>query len=760
MIFLKKVTLLRHQKLCTKRTLQKNLAAFRLLGGLCILNGNSTAQFVRTSLCLGIVIVGTSCNKTAKMNLILNKNASNQPVASKKKHTTLLHGDTLIDNYFWLRERENPEVIAYLNAENAYKDSVMAPLKPLREELFNEIKARVKEEDESVPYKEGAYYYYTRYEKGGEYPIYCRKKGTLKAQEEIMLNGNELGKGKSYFNIGGMEVSDNDEILAFGVDTVSRRNYTVKFKNLKTGQLYKDQIKNTEGGSYAWAADNKTFFYIKRDQQTLLGYQVWRHELGTSLKNDVLVYEEKDNQYYMGLYRGKSKKYIINASDHNGVATEYRILDASKPHDPMQVFLARKDGHEYSIDHYKDKFYVRTNLNGATNFKLMEVPENQSNDTSKWKEVIPHRQEVYLDGFDIFKNYLVVQERKDALLHLRIIEQVSKKEHFVDFGEPAYDAGIGYNPEFNTDVLRFNYTSLTTPSSTFDYHMPSKEKTLMKEQEIPGGYDKSNYVTERLWATARDGVKVPISIVYKKGFKKNGKGPLLQYAYGSYGYSSDPYFSFARLSLLDRGFAFAIAHIRGGQEMGREWYENGKMDKKLNTFYDFIDCSKFLIEQKYTSPEHLYANGGSAGGLLMGAVANMAPELYHGIVAAVPFVDVVNTMLDETIPLTTGEWLEWGNPKIKTEYEYIKKYSPYDNVTTQHYPNMLVTTGLHDSQVQYWEPAKWVAKLRELKTDKNILLMDTNMEAGHGGASGRFRSLADIARDYAFILALEAENNQ
>lgn len=696
-----------------------------------------------------------SCKETTQKTKRMDSNVMSAPVAKIIPHQTILHGDTIVDNYFWLRNREDKEVIDYLNAENKYKDSVMAPTKAFQETLFNEIKGRIKEDDESVPYKDGNYYYYSKYEKGGEYPIFCRKKGDLNAPEEIILNGNTMGKGKAYFSVGGLEMADNEEILAYGVDTVSRRNYTLKFKNLATGKDYKDQIKNTEGGSYAWSSDNKTIFYIKRDQTTLLGYQVWRHELGTENKADVKVYEEKDNQFYMGLYRGKSKKYIINVSDHNGVATEYRILNDNDPKGDFKVFLARKDGHEYGIEHYEDKFYVRTNMGGATNFKLMEVPENETNNTLAWKELIGHRKDVFLDGLEVFKNHLVLQERKDALLHIRIIDQNTKKEHYLNFGETAYDAGIGQNPEFNTDKLRYNYTSLTTPSSTFDYDMESKEAKLMKEQEVPGGYDKTQYVTDRLWATARDGVKVPISIVYKKGFVKNGAGPLLNYSYGSYGASTDPYFSVARLSLLDRGFAFAISHIRGGQEMGRNWYEDGKMGKKMNTFYDFIDCSDFLIKEKYTSAKHLYANGGSAGGLLMGAVINLKPEIFNGVVAAVPFVDVINTMLDETIPLTTGEWLEWGNPKIKTEYEYMKKYSPYDNVEKKAYPNMLVTTGLHDSQVQYWEPAKWVAKLRAMKTDKNILLLDTNMEAGHGGASGRFRRIHEVARDYAFILSLE-----
>lgn len=688
----------------------------------------------------------------------MNPDVTVAPIAKIIPHQTILHGDTLIDNYFWLRNKENKEVIDYLNAENAYKDSVMAPTKALQEKLFNEIKGRIKEDDQSVPYKEGNYYYYSRFEKGGEYPIYCRKKGSLSAKEEILLDGNILGKGKSYFNIGGLEIADNEQIMAFAIDTVSRNNYTLKFKNLQTGEILKDQIKNTEAGNYAWTADNKSIFYIKRDQTTLLGYQVWRHALGTDVKADKLIYEEKDNQFYMGLYRSKSKKYIINLSSHNGISTEYRIMDAGNPSVNFNVFLARKDGHEYNIDHFENKFYVRTNMGGATNFKLMEVTENETNNPLAWTEVIPHREDVYLDGLEVFKKHLVIQERKEALLQIRVIDQATKKEHYLNFGETAYDAGIGNNPDFNTETLRYNYTSMTTPNSTFDYNMESKEAKLMKEQEIPGGYDKSQYVTERHWAQARDGVKVPISIVYKKGFVKNGTAPLLQYAYGSYGSSTDPYFSSARISLLNRGFAFAIAHIRGGQEMGRNWYEDGKMGKKMNTFYDFIDCSEYLIKERYTSAKHLYANGGSAGGLLMGAVANLKPEIYHGIVAAVPFVDVINTMLDETIPLTTGEWLEWGNPKIKAEYEYIKKYSPYDNVEKKAYPNLLITTGLHDSQVQYWEPAKWIAKLRAMKTDKNILIMDCNMDAGHGGASGRFRSIKETARNYAFILNLEGVN--
>ncbi|MDI9861015.1 S9 family peptidase [Flectobacillus roseus] len=676
------------------------------------------------------------------------------PKAPIKPYPMTIHEDTRVDNYYWLNDRENPEVITYLEAENAYTETVMSPTKAFQEELFEEMKGRIKEQDESVPYRDGEYYYYSKYIEGGEYPLYCRKKHSMDADEEVLLDGNALAEGHDYFSIGGYDISDNDQILAYSIDTISRRNYTLYFKNLQTGELYTETIENTEGGAYAWAADNQTIFYLQRDPQTLLASKVYRHKLGTSVSEDVLVYTEEDPQFYMGLGRMKSKKYIVSVSDHNGVSTEYRLLEASNPDGEFKAFYPRQHGLQYSIEHFEDKFYIRTNAGDATNFKLMEVPENESYNIENWKEVIAHREDTYLEGIDVFRRHLVLTERSHALIHLRVIDQSTQKEHYLNFGEPAYDAGVGYNPNFDTDLLRFHYTSLTTPSSVFDYNMDTQEKTLMKEQEVLGVFNKEDYQTERLFATARDGVQVPISIVYKKGFKKDGSQPLLQYAYGSYGYSIDPYFSAARLSLLDRGFAFAIAHIRGGQEMGRPWYENGKMLQKKNTFFDFIDVSEYLIQEKWTSKDKLFANGGSAGGLLMGAIINYRPDLYKGILAAVPFVDVVTTMLDETIPLTTGEWEEWGNPKEKVYYDYMKSYSPYDNVVAQDYPNMLVTTGLHDSQVQYWEPAKWVAKLRELKTDNNILLMHCDMSTGHGGASGRFQRFKEVARDYAFVLSL------
>ena len=676
------------------------------------------------------------------------------PTVKIKPKEMLIHDHLRIDNYYWLNERENPEVLDYLKAENGYVEKVMEPVKAFEESLFQEMKGRIQEKDKSVPVKDGNYFYYARFIEGGEYPIYCRKKESLMATEEILLDGNKLGKGKAYFSVGGYEISDDETIMAYGTDTVSRRNYTVRFKDLKTGKLYKEQIKNTEGGSYAWAADNQTFFYIIRDQKTLLGYQVWRHVLGTDVKSDVLIYEEKDNQYYMGLFRMKSKKYIAIGCDHNGVASEYRLLDASKPLGEFKVFCARERGHEYNIEHFQNKFYIRTNKDHAINFKLMEVKESQMMDKSQWKEVIGHRRDVYLESMEAFINHLVIQERKQGLIQLRIINQTTKEEHYVSFEDPAYDAYIGMNPDFNTNELRYIYTSLTTPGSTFDYNMDTQLKDLKKQQVVLGGFDKNNYVSERVFAKVRDSTEVPISIVYKKGTKLDGKAPLLQYAYGSYGSSTDATFSSVRLSLLDRGFVYAIAHIRGGQEMGREWYDNGKMFQKKNTFYDFIDCSDYLIANKYCSPNKIFALGGSAGGLLMGAIINLRPELYRGVVAAVPFVDVVTTMLDESIPLTTGEFEEWGNPKNKDSYEYMLSYSPYDNVEQKAYPHMLVTTGLHDSQVQYFEPAKWVAKLRTMKTDKNLLLMHVNMDAGHGGASGRFASLKLIAKEYTFILDL------
>lgn len=684
---------------------------------------------------------------------ILSDKLAPAPRAAQIPHEIITHGHTRTDKYYWLKERENPEVIAYLNAENDYLEKVMAPVKGLREELFNEMKGRIREDDESVPYKDGNYLYYTRFVTGGEYPVYCRKKVGSET-EEVMLDGNEMAAGSAYFHVGGMEVSDNGRLLIFALDTVGRRNYTLKVKDLETGGVLPDEILNTEGGNYAWAADNQTLYYVSKDQQTLLGNKVYRHVLGTDPAEDVLVYEETDNQYYMGIFRMKSRKYIAIASEHIGVASEFQLIDAADSGAWPVTFLERGNRHEYAVEHFEDRFYIRTNRNGAENFQLMEVPETDAHDPSKWKVTIPHREDVFLEGLEVFKDFLVVQERKEGLIQLRIMDQRSGEEHYLDFGEPAYTAFISINPEFDTHLLRFGYTSLTTPRSTYDYNMQTREKILLKEQEVLGGFDKTNYRSERIFVTARDGARIPVSLVYHKDTPVNGTAPLLQYAYGSYGATMDAAFSPSRLSLLDRGFVYAIAHIRGGLEMGRHWYEEGRMFRKKNTFHDFIDCSEALIRLQYAAKDKLFAMGGSAGGLLMGAVMNDSPQLYRGVVAAVPFVDVVTTMLDESIPLTTGEFEEWGNPKDKDAYEYMLSYSPYDNVAEKEYPNTLVTTGLHDSQVQYWEPAKWVARLRELKKDDHLLLLHTDMTSGHGGASGRFASLKTLALEYAFLLDL------
>ncbi len=680
------------------------------------------------------------------------------PTTEKKPYEMVAHGDKRIDNYYWMNDffKKGPDstkVVDYLKAENAYVDTMMSGAKEFRKKLYDELKGRIKEKDESVPYKDNGYWYYTRVEEGKNYAVYCRKKETLDAPEEIIHNANQVGEGKPYYSVAGLEISDNNEMMAIGEDEISRRLYNLRFKNLKTGQYSPETIPNTEGGSYAWASDNKTVFYIKKDLTTLLGFQVWRHEVGTDPKNDVKVYEEKDNRHYIAVSRTKSKKYIIIYSELSEQQSEHRFLDAADPRGEFRVFHPRTMGLVYDVDHYNDKFYIRTNLD-ATNFRLMETPLDKTS-KENWKEVIPNRKDVYLAGFTLFKDHMVVSELKEGLLNLRVINQKDKAEHYLQFDEPAYLSSIGQNADFNTNILRFNYQSMITPGSVYDYNMDTKTKELKKQNEVVGGYNKEDYVTERTFATARDGKRVPVSIVYKKGTKKDGSHPLLLTGYGSYGATSYATFSSNRLSLLNRDFIVAIAHIRGGQEMGREWYEDGKMMKKINTFNDFIDVAEFLIKEKYTSKGHVYAQGGSAGGLLMGAIANMRPDLWNGIVAQVPYVDVITTMSDPGIPLTTGEYLEWGNPAIKEEYFYMKSYSPYDNVEAKAYPNMLVTTGLHDSQVQYFEPAKWVAKLREMKTDNNILLFKTNMEAGHGGASGRFRALEDVALIYAFLFSLE-----
>lgn len=679
------------------------------------------------------------------------------PVAAMKEHQRTIHGDTVADHYYWMidyfkKGPDSTEVVNYLKEENAYLDTMMSGSKTFREKLYEEMKGRIKEKDESVPVFKNGYFYYIRTEEGKQYYKYCRKKGSLEAAEEVLLDVDELAKAHPYYAATGFNVSEDNKLLAFGVDTVSRRQYTIYIKNLATGELLKEAIKGTTGGS-AWANDNNTLFYTLNNPATLLTEKIKRHKLNTGEAQDVTVYEEKDPANYIGVEKTKSGKFIFIASQAT-LSTEMRFIKADEPDTEFTVFQPRMKEVLYDVKDLGDQFYIVTNLN-AQNFRLMKCPLNKT-DTGAWKEVIPHRADVLIEDLDVFKDYLVVTERKDGLVQLRINNIASGQEHYIDFGEPAYSAATGANPEFNTSILRYTYTSLVTPNSTYDYSMRTKEKKLMKQQEVLGGYIATDYVTERLYAAAKDGVKIPVSIVYKKGLVKDGKAPLLLYGYGSYGNSMNAAFNSNRLSLLNRGFVFAIAHIRGGEEMGRQWYEEGKLMKKKNTFTDFIDCAAFLIAEKFTSSAHLYAQGGSAGGLLMGAVVNMAPALWNGIIAQVPFVDVVNTMLDASIPLTTNEYDEWGNPEKSTEaYAYMKSYSPYENVEKKDYPNMLVTTGLHDSQVQYFEPAKWVAKLRIMKTDNNVLLLHTNMDFGHGGASGRFDYLKDIALEYAFLFKLE-----
>jgi oligopeptidase B len=676
------------------------------------------------------------------------------PVAAKKPKTLTIHNDTRQDPYYWLNERENPEVLEYLAAENTYLDTMMSHAASFRQKLYDEMVGRIKQTDMSVPYKDNGYFYITRYEEGQEYPIHSRRKGTMEAPEEVMLDVNQLAKGFDYYAVSGRSVSPDNTLLIYGEDTLSRRIYTLKVKNLVTGELLPDVIPHTAGNA-TWAADNKTFFYTTKDE-TLRENRIWKHTLGTPTKDDQVVFDETDETFSTFVYKTKSKKYIVIGSSST-LSQEYRILEADQPNGKFRIFQPRNRKLEYDIEHYGDIWYVRTNKD-AQNFRLMKTPEHATG-MENWTEVIPHRNDVLLENMDVFNDFLVLSERKAGITQLRVIPK-TVSEHYLEFGEQAYVVSTTTNPEFNTDLLRINYQSLTTPATTYDYNMRTHEKTLLKQQEVMGGFNPADYKSERIMVKVRDGAEVPVSIVYHKNTPINGTSPCLLYGYGSYGISMDPNFSATRLSLLNRGFVFAIAHIRGGQEMGRQWYEAGKLMNKKNTFTDFIDCGIYLKANKYSDPQKLYAMGGSAGGLLMGAVLNMAPEMWGGVIAAVPFVDVVTTMLDESIPLTTGEFDEWGNPAEKEAYDYIKSYSPYDQVEKKNYPPLLVMTGLHDSQVQYWEPAKWVAKLRDMKTDNNPLLLSTNMEAGHGGASGRFRQFKDIALEYAFLLDLAGKMDE
>ena len=679
------------------------------------------------------------------------------PIAKIIPHELEKHGHVRVDNYYWLNDRENPEVIDYLNKENDFYNQSTAHTKDFQKDLFEEMKARIKEDDSSVPYFYNGYYYITRFEKGKDYPIHSRKKGSLDAKEEIMFDCNEMAKGHSYFNLNGISISEDNQWVSFGIDTVSRRQYTIQIKNLETNEILPLKIENTTGGA-TWASDNKTLFYSRKDEVTLRPDRIYKHKLGSNPSEDVVVYFEKDDTFNVSIYKSKSKKYLIISSEST-LTSEFQILLSATPDEQFKVFQKRTRELEYSISHYEDSFYIVTNKDDATNFKVMKTPEEKTS-KENWVDLIPHREEVLLEGIDIFKDYLVVSERFDGLNKIRIMPWSGEGEYYLPFELETYTAYTTTNIDFDTEILRYGYQSMAIPSSVIDFNMRTKEKTILKEQEVLGGkFDKNNYIEERIWATAQDGTKIPMSMVYRKGVELNGKNPFLLYAYGSYGMTMEPYFSTTRLSLLDRGFIYAIAHIRGGEDMGRMWYEDGKLLKKKNTFTDFIDCSKHVITEKYTSAEHLYAEGGSAGGLLMGAIINMNPELYNGVIAQVPFVDVVTTMLDDTIPLTTGEYDEWGNPNVKKYYDYMLSYSPYDNVKEQDYPNLYISTGLHDSQVQYWEPGKWVAKLRVLKTNSKQLYMDTNMDAGHGGASGRFESLKEVAKEFSFLLDLEKIKN-
>ena len=671
------------------------------------------------------------------------------PMPEQKPTELEIHGDVRIDNYFWLKERENPEVIAYLEAENAYTEQKMKPMQGMRGILFDEIKSRIKEDDESAPYKRGDYFYYTRFVVGSEYPIYARKKGSLDANEEVLLDVNKLAGDAQYYAVRGFRVSPDGRTASYGVDTDGRRFYDIYFLDLDSGELLPDKISNVTP-NFRWANDSKTVIYTKQHPETLRSYRVFRHTLGRS--DDTLVYEEKDETNYLGIGKSLSGRFIFLTSGHT-LYTEVRYLSADSPDDEPTVFLPREKDHEYRVLDGGDRFYVLSN-EGAENFRILETALDN---TSKpfWTEVIAHRDNALIDDVDVFKDFLVVTLVENGIKQMEVLDRVSGDIFRIDFDEDVYTAYSSNNHEFDTPWIRYVYESMTTPESTYDFNMASKEHKLIKERPVLGGFDRDNYLTERLFATARDGSQVPISMVYRKGMEKNGLNPLFQYGYGSYGASMEPWFSANILSLLDRGFIYATAHIRGGSEMGREWYYDGRQLNKKNTFTDFIDVSKYLIEEGYTSPDHLYAQGGSAGGLLMGAVVNMAPELYNGISTRVPFVDVVTTMLDEDIPLTSGEWDEWGNPADKEFYDYMLSYSPYDNIEAMDYPNILVTTGLHDSQVQYWEPAKWVAKLRELKTDDNLLLLKTDMEAGHSGTTGRFKRIDDTTLYYSFFLELE-----
>ena len=696
------------------------------------------------------VTFALGCNSNHKS--MPNSNIS-PPVADVVPYQHKIHNHIRKDPYYWLNQRDNPEVLDYLERENDYYQKMTAHTQSFQQELYEEMRSRIKEDDSSVPYFYNGYWYITRYEEGKDYPIYLRKKGALTAKEEVLFDCNEMAQGKDYFRLVGISVSPDNTKVAFGIDTVSRRQYTLKIKDLISDKLLETKIENTTGGS-VWAADNATLFYNKKDDQTLRSEAVYKHQINSTKQADQLVFEEVDETYSVYVSSSKSREFIF-ISSHSTTTSEHRFIRSDQPEADFKIIQTRTTGLEYDVAHFGDHFYLHTNFNGATNFQIMRTAIDQTS-SEFWEPLLPHRKDVLIEDVELFDQYWVVNERENGLSRLRIMHWDNTTDYYLPIDEETYTLHISINPEFKSTQLRYVFNSLTTPSSVIEFDMLSQQKTILKTQEVLGDvFDPSHYRSQRLWADARDGAKIPISIVYHKDTQLTETTPILQYAYGSYGHTIDPSFSSNRLSLLARGFAFAIAHIRGGEYMGRHWYEEGKLLKKKNTFYDFIDCSKFLIEQKLTSPEHLYANGGSAGGLLMGVIINLSPELYNGVIADVPFVDVVTTMLDDTIPLTTSEYDEWGNPNEKGYFDYMLSYSPYDQVKAQDYPHLLVTSGLHDSQVQYFEPTKWVARLRAHKTDQNLLFLDTNMKAGHSGASGRFDSLKELAKKFAFIIDLE-----
>ena len=697
-------------------------------------------------LSLSLLAVMTLVSPLGSIALAQNNIVTPQPPMAKKIPKELnIHGVTLVDNFFWLREKANPEVTAYLEAENNFTESVMKPTEALQGALYKEMISHIKETDEAFPYREGDYFYYSRTVKGLQYPIYARKRGSVDSKEEVTLDLNELAKGLKFLGLGAYSVSDDGNYLAYSTDTTGYRQYTLQIKDLRTGQVLPEKIERV--GSVMWSTDNKTVFYSTEDAVTKRSDKFFRHSIGSP--NSDLVYEDKDELFdvFGGRTRDKAMIFIVSGSK---TSTEYRYIPADKPTEAPRIVLPREADHEYSVDHRGNLFYIRTNQ-GAKNFRLVTAPVSDPQKMN-WKEIIAHRPAVKLDDIDLFANHLVVSELENGLQHIDVIDLKSNKSHRIDFPEPVYTAFVSTNREFNTRTLRFGYQSLVTPSSVFDYNMDDKTRVLKKQTEIPGGFDKANYQSERVFATASDGTKIPISLVYRRGIKMDGRNPLLLYGYGSYGISINPSFSSNRLSLLDRGVVYAIAHIRGGGELGEPWRDAGRMMTKRNTFTDFIASAEHLIKQKYTSNDRLIIQGGSAGGLLMGAVVNMRPDLFKAAVAQVPFVDVLNTMLDASLPLTTSEYIEWGNPNEKAAFEYMKTYSPYDNIKAQNYPAMLIKVSLNDSQVPYWEGAKFAAKLRMTKTDNNLLLLKTNMGAGHGGSSGRYDALKEIAFDYSFML--------